>query len=305
MDAIFSKKIYNLLLMSQKKLESLVDQSIFFSAPNLSRGENLFLKGARLCRSGLVLYRRIRYLTNPKDAVSFAMGTLVSHHPTVKQIARFVFGSLSVLRCVKDLHRLTYLLRSCRKIVRGEQYVPIKDNNFKRKGRISPSTIDRLFWKKQLFQARSKFFFITVVEIFKTLGKLVCHLADVYSAYNDDIASEVFVHSRQLWNELAAPDTVVLLEKLKKTSSLNDRVFQLKGLSLTTKILIEILQLPAKVAPLKKDAKEKIKNVVQTIEEKIQEVKHQWYEWQGIPKEYLCEDSSTIPVKIERRLFTL
>lgn len=287
--------------MTDKALSSFIGQAFSFAAPKMSKQETLFLKGAHALRSGFLLYRKVRYINSKKTAVSFAMGAIVGKHPTVQQIARSIFGSLSIIKCTKDLHSLKRLHRRCRRILAGSHYVKIKGNRFdlKRKGGISPSVIDRLRWKKNLKSARAKAFFQTVGEIFKTLGELTWHLCDVYAACNDKRSGSLFIHSRQLWDELNAPDNIFLLKKLKKSCTLNDWMFQKKGLAITTKLLIGILQVPSKVTPLKKGVRDKIKGIAEEVEETLQDIKIKWNGWQGIDQDYLIEEP-VIPTNINR-----
>lgn len=274
-------------------MPDIVKQALAFVAPKMSKQESLFLKGAYSLRKSFVFYRKIRCLNSKKNQVSFAMGVLVGNNPTVQQIARFIFGNLSLLKCTKDLHILKSLHRRCRRIIAGKHYVKVKGDRFDK----------RINWKKNLHKERTKAFFRTVSEIFKTLGQLTWHLSDVYSAYNDNSGSHVFVHGRALWNELAASDTTYLLKKLKKSRKLNDWIFQKEGMALSTKLLIGVLGVPSKVTPLKKEVKDKIKEIAADVEEGLQDIKNKWYKHQGIPKEYLS-DTDSAPKKIEKRFIT-
>lgn len=287
--------------MPNQALLSNLAQALAFVAPKMSKQETFFLKGAFFLRSSFLLYRKLTYVRDKKTAISFTMGTIVGSHPTVQQIARFIFGSLSLIKCTKDLYHLKSLHRRCRRILAGKHYVTIKGDRFnlKCKKGISPSTMDRLRWKKNLKMARIKAFFATVKEIFKTLGKLTWHLSDGYTAFNDKHSGSIVVHSHQLWNELNAQDTTFLLKKLKKSRALNDWLLQKRGLAMSTKLLIQILKIPSKVAPLHKEIKGTFQGIIEEVEEGLIDFKTKWNQWQGLEKDYLIEEPA-LPKEFDR-----
>lgn len=79
-------------------------------------------------------------------------------------------------------------------------------------------------------------------------GELMLHMGDAYVAFNEDCSSEVFIHSRDLWDELSS-DQSYLVKQLKNNEAFNDWVLGRINTqtSLCTQALMGLIAVPSQV----------------------------------------------------------
>jgi hypothetical protein len=196
--------------------------------------------------------RKIRLLKKKENLVPYALGSaldaVVKSNPTLQQVARIPFGSISILKCAEDLGEISRLIRLAGRLLSGKEYVVVKKDAFtvpSKKG-VSPSFQDKMRWRAVVYKLQLQLFFKTIGEIFKRFFQLVLHLGDVYTAFKENTLPEVFIHSRDLWNELTSHNSRVV-KYLKRSEKINDWMLEKMGSSKKTAFLVKLFLLPAKI----------------------------------------------------------
>lgn len=190
--------------------------------------DSFFLASARVLGNIYLSYRRMR-LSN-ENPISFAAGSALSgafgSNPTVQQISRFVLGTLSIIRCTEDLHKINKLREKCSRIFSGKQYLVVKGDRFNIKGEKAsrlPQFMDQFHYEHKMRLERIAAYFRTIGKIIEVFCKLMLHIGDAYIAYNEDCVSEVFIHGRDLWDKLTS-DNAYLYRQLEKSDAVNQLV---------------------------------------------------------------------------------
>lgn len=235
--------------MSIRLSHTPVRQAIRVVTPELSFFQQLLLFGGEAARIGYLIGRKIRILRKKENIAPLLMGSIldaaVGHLPSVQQVARIVFGSLSILRCSEDLLKIKQLGKRCHALFRGREYLVIKKIEWAStlKGRISPSIYHSWLWFQRVYLLQVKEAFRLLGKVFKQVALLGLHLADAYSAYRERNVSEIFVHGRDLWRRLTS-DESALVKELKRTKKINDWMLARQGSNWTTKLFLNLLTLP-------------------------------------------------------------
>lgn len=246
---------------------SQIRQAICFATPGMSSSQELLLTGAEIFKSAYLFCRKI-YLME-KDPVLFGAGSaldLFVPSATVQQVARFILGSLSLIRCSEDLHKLGQLRNRCDRIIDGAEYLLIKGDRFNIAGSRSkdrPRWLDEVRYQHVMRMARVSALFETIGEMFLVFAELMLHMGDAYVAYNEECGSEVFIHAKDLFVELTS-DQSYLVQQLERCEAMNDWVFGRMNSPLSTQILVAAIALPSRVAaalPKTEDMIESVQNV--------------------------------------------
>lgn len=232
--------------------KGLIKSGMAVAAPGMTCGQKFLFGLAGFCRYGLLFSRKVRLLKKPENLVPYAAGSVLDavtkRNPTLQQIARIPFGSVSILRCAEDLAEISRLFCQAGRLLTGKEYVVVKKDAFvvpDKKGG-SPSVRAKTRWRSVVFKEQIRLLFKTIGEIFKRFFQLVLHLGDVYTAFSENTIPEVFIHSRDLWNELTS-DKSKLVQYLKRTETINDFMLEKMGAPRKTAFLIKLFLLPAKI----------------------------------------------------------
>lgn len=93
---------------------SQINQAVCHATTGMTQAESAFLSCAKTFRKGYLFCRKASLVTN--NPVSFAAGSALSlvlgQNDTLMQVARIILGSLSILRCSEDLHKLRALKKN-------------------------------------------------------------------------------------------------------------------------------------------------------------------------------------------------
>lgn len=225
---------------------AVVRNAVGVVTPNYTVGHLFLFKSATILEKILRVIRKIRLYSNPRNRLPLAMGSIlnlaVGSNPTVQHVARFVFGSLSIVKCSEDLIVLTGILRELKENFRGESYILIEGDKSFTKGRSKA----RLYWIKNVWSERIKRTFYLIGQFFKGLVKLGVHLSDVKAALTENTVSEVVVHANELWRHLSSSEEV-LAKYLLRTKDTNDFLFTQFESTFRTQALLQILTVPVRV----------------------------------------------------------
>ncbi len=260
--------------MSEILSPSQINQAVCYASPGMSSAEGSFLMCAEIFRSFYLKCRKIYLMAN--NPISFAAGSALSlavgQNNVLDQVARVVLGSLSILRCGEDLHKFRALYKKCRRIVSGKEYIPVKGDRFninRSKSKILPQFLDEVRYAHKMRMERIALLITTLGEIAVVFGELMLHMGDVYIAFNEDCVTEVFIHSRDLWDELTS-DESYLVQQLKDNEGLNDWLLgKSTGLSgLCTQVFLSTLVIPSQIRSALPD----FRDVTQAVSDAIDEV---------------------------------
>lgn len=232
---------------------SQINQAVCYATPGMSQAEGIFLGCAETFRKGYLMCRKVCLVTN--NPVSFAAGSALSlalgQNDTLMQVARIILGSLSILRCSEDLHKLRALQKKCSRIVSGKEYIPVKGDHFNigsSKAKDSPQFLDGVRYAHKMRMERIALLIKTIGAMAVVFGELMLHMGDAYVAFNEDCSSEVFIHSRDLWDELSS-DQSYLVQQLKNNEAFNDWVLGRMNTqtSLCTQMLMGFIAVPSQI----------------------------------------------------------
>lgn len=260
-----------------QNVTSAIKSGIAVAAPGMTCGQKILFGVANIFRWGFFGLRKVRLLSNKKNVVPYAIGSVVDvmtkKIPALREVARIPFGSVSILRCVEDLIKMTQLTHLAGRLLRGKEYVVVKKDRFTSSNvGYSPSFQDRARWKMVVVKLQMKLFFKTIGEIFKCFLQLILHLGDVYTAFKENTLPEVFIHSRDLWKKLTSQDSTIV-KCLKRTEEVSDRVLQKLGCSRNTNFLLKFFLLPAKIKEKLPDGRDIKEGVVTAAKNKYEHFK--------------------------------
>lgn len=260
--------------MSEILSPSQLNQAVCYATPGMSSAEGTFLACAETFRTGYLMCRKA-YLMS-QNPVSFAAGSALSlalgQNDTLEQVARIVLGSLSILRCSEDLHKLRGLQKKCRRIVSGKHYIAVKGDRFNIGGsrsKLLPQFFDEMRYAHKMRMERIALLIKTLGEMAVVFGELMLHMGDAYVAFNEDCTSEVFIHSRDLWDELTS-DQSYLVQQLKNNEAFNDWLLgrTRTKTSLCTQVLMGLIAVPSQVVAVLPD----IRDISQAVNDVIDQV---------------------------------
>lgn len=197
--------------------------------------------------------RKFRLFSKPGNALPLFAGSVLEATagkiPTLQQIARVVFGAVCIIKCSEDLLRMTDAAITIKKIFQGRSYVFIKQKSWDALTYTEEQSPSKMFFSKlrkietQVFIKR---FFLCLGEIFKAIGLLALHFSDACMAYRENTLSEVFVHSKDLYQKLTSEDAPIV-KHLNQYRKVNDLMMAGLGLSWTTAALVGLVTLPAAI----------------------------------------------------------
>lgn len=266
-----------------------VKQSFQVISPGGGFEKELFLTVGGVLYRGLRLLRWIRLLRHPSNLAPLAAGHAIQqvagNVPTVKEVARFLFFTLSVLKCSEDIVELQRITRSIRGHFTGDEYLMVKrDKGFEPKqiDKWSPGINDRLLWLSVVGKERVKCVFRLIGEFFKKFAALVLHLSDAHAAIMEDSVSTMVVNASALWKKLT-DDQSLLVRKLKGMEGKNDAILKILNSSLSTKIMLEVVLLPAKAAEKLPGPQDLLDAFKEGAKEKLMFVKAAWEKVRGLP----------------------
>jgi hypothetical protein len=259
-----------------------VRNAVGAATPNFTVGHLLLYKGAALLKKIVYIVRKIRLYRRLDNQLPLAIGSIlnvtVGNNPTVQQVARFVFGAVSVAKCSEDLIMLTGILRELKENFKGDSYLIVKGGKGFKSGRFKA----RLHWAKDVWVERFKNTFHLIGHFFKRLGSLGVHIMDVEAAYKENSVSEMIVHGSDLWRHLTS-DKEVLAKTLLRNKDTNDLLFAQFRSSFRTKALLQILTIPVRVRNKMPDSRD----VRRTLRKCAEEIK--------IPFQILKEKVNGVP----------
>lgn len=244
-----------------------IRQAVILVTPQMTGFKKGLLVLGQGLSVGFLLFRRIRLLKRKENAIPFALGSVLDHtlgkKATVQQIARFVFGGVSIIRCSEDFLEMRKIFICFKALLRGEEYITIHGNGWKaaKSLRISPSWKEKWLRYKILFPLFFKKFFQYIGQFFKRFAALMIHLTDAYLAYRQKTVNEVFIHGKDLWKKLTS-DEAVLVKHLKSAKRVNNFMLGQLNPSWTTSLLLSFLTVPAKLKgqlPDKTERKRRLK----------------------------------------------
>lgn len=254
-------------MLNHQKIQKNVQAAIAVTTPGMGPAQKALLITAEVLRFGLLFARKVRLMRKRENAVPFAMGSVLDaafgKKESVQRIARFVFGSVSIMRCSEDLILMHQIGKKLKAICRGKAYLVIKRDVWAKKLKkrhISPSTLDRIEWMKNVGKLQVRQFFKTIAEFFKRLALLALHLSDSYTAFKENTVSEVFIHGKDLWKMLTSEKST-LAKELKKSAGVVDLLLKRIGSCANTSILLKALALHAKIKQKLPDLDETGRNV--------------------------------------------
>lgn len=246
--------------------------------PGMTSCKSGWLAAGEIFRVGHLIGRKIRILKNRKNHALYAIGAglepVIGKLPGVRTIAKVVFGALSAIRCSNDLIELSRLSKRCRMLFKGQGYILVKKDHWKRKDfkRGSPSLADGWRWFRYVFLAQIKLAFQTIGAIFKRIFLLALHLSDVYASFRARHTAEVFVYGKELWKSLTS-NRSRLVQELKKSKQVVDSMLQKTGSAWTASFLLGLLTVPAKIKqklPDRRDVEMNLAKTLQGLEERIE-----------------------------------
>ncbi len=230
-----------------------VRQAVAVQIPGYSVKHDLLIQGGKIALKVLLIVRKIRLYSNPKNAIPLGAGSLlnvaIGRKPTVQQIARFVFLTISSLRVAEDISEIFSIGHKIYRMLSGKEYILIKkDPAFRSKNWkvLGPAASAALSDALHRGKERLRLTFHLIAELFKRLLLLTFHLADVYAAFTENSVSEVVVHTSDLFRHLTS-DEYVLGRELRNLERTSDSILARFNSSFTTKVLLTGLALPGKI----------------------------------------------------------
>lgn len=224
-----------------------------------------------LILKGLSMFRRVRLYRNPVNAAALGVGHAIDFaiggKPGVKEIARFVFLALSIVKCAEDLIELKKHLSDLKGHVTGRSYVLMrKDPSFhmKKWSFMGPRFDASWLWFRNVGIERMRLSAWLVVSIVRRIGCLAIHLGDAQAALTEDHVSAVLIHGHSLWKKLTDNDAI-LVKKLQGMQGQNDAMLKALNLPFTSELFIKALLVPAEAKaklPGLGDLKRGIKEVI-------------------------------------------
>lgn len=264
---------FSQVVMSEILSSSQINQAVSFATPGMSQAEGAFLFCANAFRKGYLMCRKAYLVTN--NPICFAAGSALSlalgQNDTLMQVARIILGSLSILRCSEDLHKLRALKKKCRRIVTGKEYIGVRGDRFNigsSKVKYAPQFFDEIRYAHKMRMERVAFLIKTLGEMLCVFGELMLHMGDAYVAFNEDCSSEVFIHSRDLWDELSS-DQSYLVQQLKNNEAFNDWVLGRMNIKTTlcTQMLMGFIAVPSQIRSVMPDLRDISKAATDLIDE--------------------------------------
>lgn len=217
---------------------------------------DIFLSGARVVgKAFLAIRRTILFYRNP---FSFVAGSILKaatgDNPTIQQIARFVFGTLSMIRCAEDIVKLKNLTLKCKRIMAGEYYIPLKGDRWGEE----PDPLNQMQFDYRMKQLRFFKLMETIGKIINVFIDLILHLGDAYIAFNgeESVTEEVFIHGGDLWEKLTS-DATYLRQQLKKNETITK--WAMGRMSWTEQTIVKVIDASAEFFEECKDWYKKMK----------------------------------------------
>lgn len=222
--------------------------------------------------------RKFRLFSKPQNCLPLFAGTVLEaaagRIPTLQQIARVVFGSVCIIKCSEDLLRLADSASAIKKIFQDRSYVYIKQKSWEALTYTADQSPSKLYFAK-LRKIENKIlirrFFYCLAEIFRSIALFALHFSDACTAYRENTLSEVFVHSKDLFEKLTS-DEAPIVKHLNRYRKVNDMMMAGLGLSWTTTALVGVITLPATVrknAPGFEELVQNFRDNFATVGEKI------------------------------------
>lgn len=274
---------------------SQINQAVMHVTPGVSSVERILLACADTFRKGYLMCRKTYLITH--NPISFAAGSALSlalgQNDTLSQVARIILGVLSVLKCGEDLHKLRALKKKCSRIVLGKEYILIQGDRFNiggSKAKLTPQIFDQVRYSHIMRMERIALLVSTFWEMAVVFGELMLHMGDAYVAFNEECSTEVFIHSRMLWDELSS-DQSYLVQQLKNNEAFNDWILERMNTktSLCTQMLMGLIAIPSQIRsslPDIRDISSAVSEIVDdislSIELNIQDCQMVWRKMHGI-----------------------
>lgn len=233
---------------------------------HLTCGQRFLMGFGEVFRWGYLIGRKVCLVKDKKNFGPLVAGSILDsalgNLPSVQQIARIVFGTLSIMRCAEDLVELKNIGRKIKSLFLGKEYITVKKDNWDslKKRKVSASFADRWRWFWRVYMKQVKEAFRMIGVWFKRLFLLGLHLADSYSAFKNRHVAEIFVHARDLWNTLTSSKSH-LRNQLERSKKINDYMLKKMGSKHRTSFFLNLALLPAKIKqafPDIRDVKESI-----------------------------------------------
>lgn len=220
---------------------------------------------------GISLFRKFRLYRNPVNAAALGVGhaieVVAGGKPGVKEIARFVFLALSIVKCAEDLIELQRHFSELKGHLTGRAFVFMrKDPSFEMKNwsSIGPRFESSWLWFRKVGMERVRLSALLVASIARRIGSLALHMGDAQAALTEDHVSAVVIHGHLLWKKLTANDAI-LIKKLQAMQGQTDAMMKVLKLPFSAEIFIKILMVPAEVKaklPDLADIKKGLKKVI-------------------------------------------
>lgn len=234
---------------------------------------SVILSLGSLALKGLHLARRFRLYRNPVNAsalgVGHAIDFMIGGKPGVKEIARFVFLAVSIIKCAEDLIEIKRHLNEIKGHVTGRSFVMLrKDPSFKnRKWSVMGPRFDASwFWFRHVGVERMRLCARIIASIVRRIGSLAIHLGDAHAALTEDNVSAVVIHSHLLWKKLTDNDGI-LIQKLRSMQGQSDPMLKALNVPFTSELFIKVLLVPADIKgklPDFADVKRAVKGAIET-----------------------------------------
>lgn len=272
-------------------ISSPVRQSIAVIAPGGGLQRELLLTAGGVLLKGLRIFRIIRQFRNPANLAPLAAGHAIQqvagNVPTVREIARFLFFTLSLVKCSEDLLEMQRFIGEIKGHLTGKSYLMVKrDRGFEKKlpGRLSPGCQDRLLWISVIGKERVKETFKLLGQFFKRFGSLVLHLSDAHAAITEDSVSTMVLNGSELWKKLS-DDNALLVRKLRGLEGKNDQILKILNSSFTTRVFLDIVLLPAKARTQLPGPQDVVDEFKAGAKEKWMMLKAVWERVKGLPRQ--------------------
>jgi hypothetical protein len=247
-----------------------VKQLLAVQLPGPQSGGLLF--AGSLLLKGLSLFRRVRLYRNPVNAAALGVGHAIDFaiggKPGVKEIARFVFLAVSIVKCAEDLIELKRHFSDLKGHLTGRSYVLMrKDPSFqiKKWSTMGPRFDASWLWFRKVGLERMRLSALLIASIVRRMGSLAVHLGDAQAALTEDHVSAVVIHGHALWKKLTDNDAI-LVKKLQGMQGQTDAMLKVLNLPFTADLFIKALLVPAEAKaklPGLGDLKRGIKEVIE------------------------------------------
>ena len=272
---------------------SQINQAVCHVTPGVSSAEYILLTCADVFRKGYLVCRKVYLITN--NPISFAAGSALSlalgQNDTLAQVSRIILGVLSVIKCSEDLHKLRALTKRCRRIFSGKEYILIKGDQY---------NVGETHYAYKIRMEKIALLITTLGQMAVIFGELMLHMGDAYVAFNEECSTEVFIHSRDLWDELSS-DQSYLVQQLQNNEAVNDWMLGRMNTktSLCTQMLLGLIGIPSKVRRAMPDmrdlssaASDMVDDIGLSIKSNIQECHTMWQQIKGIDPRINSEGST-------------